>query len=260
MHVPASARPQMRTCPRCATQAAASIAECPKCQVIFDKVAWLDLTRRRARPRETGHDEHNLRRLTDAPELVVHQVKEKWEILTGLECKNQYSVLDRFGSQLYLAAEQGDGLAALLTRWFLKAARPFTMHILTPEGAPVFVLKKAFRFFFHKLEIFDANEKLLGSIEMRFSFVRRHYTVTDHTTGEVDHIVGPLFKPWTFHISRLGEEAGVITKKWSGLLAEAFSDADNFGITFPPGIDAHQKALFLGAVFLIDAAHFENND
>ena len=260
MQLPASARPRTRTCPRCATQAAASIAECPKCQVLFDKVTRLDLTRRRAIPREIAHDEHNLVRLAEAPELVVHQVKERWEILTGLECKNQYTVLDRFGSQLFLAAEQGDGIAALLTRWFLKSARPFTMHILTPEAAPVFVLKRPFRLFFHKLEVFDADERLLGSIEMRFSFVRRIYTVTDHTTGEVDQIVGPLFKPWTFHINRQGKEAGVITKKWSGLLAEAFSDADNFGITFPPGIDARQKALYLGAVFLIDTAHFENND
>jgi hypothetical protein len=34
---------------------------------------------------------------------------------------------------------------------------------------------------------------------------------------------------------------------------------DNFGITFPNGIDLSQKAVLLGAVFLIDFIHFENS-
>ena len=40
---------------------------------------------------------------------------------------------------------------------------------------------------------------------------------------------------------------------------ESFTDADNFGITFPKGIDLSQKAVLLGAVFLIDFVHFENS-
>lgn len=51
---------------------------------------------------------------------------------------------------------------------------------------------------------------------------------------------------------------GKITKKWSGLLKEGFTDADNFGVTFPNDWPNEQKALFLGAVFLIDFVHFED--
>ena len=43
-----------------------------------------------------------------------------------------------------------------------------------------------------------------------------------------------------------------------GLLKEGFSDADNFGVVFPAAWDVRVKALFLGAVFLIDFVHFEN--
>ena len=46
--------------------------------------------------------------------------------------------------------------------------------------------------------------------------------------------------------------------KWSGLTLEAFTDADKFGVTFPADWDTSVKAVFLGAVFLIDFAHFEN--
>jgi hypothetical protein len=52
-------------------------------------------------------------------------------------------------------------------------------------------------------------------------------------------------------------EIGKITKKWSGLLKETFSDADNFGIQFPRNCDVKLKAILMGALFLIDMLYFE---
>lgn len=48
-----------------------------------------------------------------------------------------------------------------------------------------------------------------------------------------------------------GTQVGKISKKWSGLLREAFTDADNFGISFPMDLDVRMKAVMLGACFLI---------
>ena len=44
---------------------------------------------------------------------------------------------------------------------------------------------------------------------------------------------------------------GQIRKQWSGIVKEMFTDADNFGITFPMDLDVNIKATLLGAVFLI---------
>ncbi|OBS73493.1 hypothetical protein A6R68_15969, partial [Neotoma lepida] len=44
---------------------------------------------------------------------------------------------------------------------------------------------------------------------------------------------------------------GKISKQWSGLVREAFTDADNFGIQFPLDLDVKMKAVMLGACFLI---------
>jgi len=44
---------------------------------------------------------------------------------------------------------------------------------------------------------------------------------------------------------------GKITKQWSGLAKEYFTDADNFGIQFPVDLDVKMKAVMLGACFLI---------
>lgn len=46
-------------------------------------------------------------------------------------------------------------------------------------------------------------------------------------------------------------EVGRISKQWSGLLKEAFTDTDNFGISFPMDLDVKMKAVLLGALFLI---------
>jgi len=44
---------------------------------------------------------------------------------------------------------------------------------------------------------------------------------------------------------------GRISKQWSGLIKEAFTDADNFGVTFPIDLDVRVKATTLAATFLI---------
>ena len=46
-------------------------------------------------------------------------------------------------------------------------------------------------------------------------------------------------------------QVGKISKQWSGFAKETFTDADNFGISFPMDLDVKMKAVLLGAVFLI---------
>ena len=48
-----------------------------------------------------------------------------------------------------------------------------------------------------------------------------------------------------------GDEVGKVTKQWSGPAKELFTDADNFGISFPIDLDVKCKLTLLAAVFLI---------
>lgn len=56
-----------------------------------------------------------------------------------------------------------------------------------------------------------------------------------------------------------GNQVGKISKQWSGLAREMFTDADHFGISFPMDLDVKMKAVMLGACFLIvsDGEAFE---
>ncbi len=196
-----------------------------------------------------------MERLSSISSLVVSQQKEWGEILTGFETKNRYAVSDVSGSRLYLAAEEA---GSTLLRWFLKALRPFTIAVLTEDGQVVLRVIRPFRFYFHRAEVVDSQGQSLGVIERRFSVLRRIYSVLDSSGEEVFQLFGPILHPWTFQIRNDEVEYGKITKKWSGLLKEGFTDADNFGVMFPAEWDVKLKALFLGAVFLIDFVHFEN--
>ena len=196
-----------------------------------------------------------MERLATADRLVIQQRKEWGEILTGFETKNKYEVSDQDGNSLYFAAEVG---GSLLLRLFLKALRPFTVMVVDPESRTIIEIRRRFRFYFHEADIVDADGQLLGRITKRFTLVRRVYTISDASGEEIFQLFGPLLKPWTFQIMQDEVEQGRITKKWSGLAKEAFTDADNFGVTFPRDWDPSVKAIFLGAVFLIDFVHFEN--
>ena len=194
-------------------------------------------------------------RLAKAAGLVIRQQKEWGEILTGFETKNRYMVSDEAGRNLYLAAEDA---GSPVIRWFLKALRPFMIAVLTEAGQEVLRVVRPFRFYFHRAEILGPQGQPLGVIERRFSILRRIYSVLDRSGTEIFQLFGPILHPWTFHIRKDGVEYGKITKRWSGLMKEGITDADNFGVVFPQDWDVRWKALFLGAVFLIDFVHFEN--
>ena len=198
-----------------------------------------------------------MERLESVDTLVVRQEKDWTEIVTGFEMRNKYNILDASGELVYLAAEWE---GSFWTRVALKSLRPFTIYIMGTDGTRVLALQRPFKFYFHKLQIMDANLNPLGMVLRRFSILRRQYSVQDNNGNEIFQLFGPILHPWTFIIRIPGREIGRITKKWSGLLKEAFTNADNFGVTFPADLDVTRKTLLLGAVFLIDFVHFEKRD
>ena len=258
MSVVTTAPPATRACPKCAYVSDIAIEECPACGVVIQKVLHAEeLAESVVEPLQTGTPSS---RLANAERLFVKQQIERLEMWTGIETANQYAVKDGTGRVVFDAAEESDSAAQLLGRLFLKAARPFTMHVSTTEGQPAYVMKRPFRFWFYEISVHDAHDRLLGTVTKQFSVLNRRYVLQPADGGETYEIFGPLFRPWTFHIRRGGQDCGVIQKRWSGLRKEMLTDADAFGIEFPKGISPDLKAVFLGAVFLIDFVHFEDNN
>jgi uncharacterized protein YxjI len=203
----------------------------------------------------------SLARFEHPRRLSVRQRKNWMEIITSFDARNKYVVYDEAGNPVFNVEEQGSGFGSLMKRIFLRNMRPFTSHVEDLAGqGNLLVLKKPFRFIFHRLDVHDAAGNHLGSIQKRWTWFRRKYTVEGPDGGEIATLYGPFFRPWTFKILLPGNEheVGMIQKKWSGLLKEAFSDADNFWVDFGSIDDPQLRAVLFAATALIDIVHFEN--
>ena len=190
--------------------------------------------------------------------LSVRQRKRWLEVLLSFEMKNAYDVYDDGEMPVLRVREEGSGFLSLLKRLFLGPVRPFTATVADlGTEAPVLSLRRPFRFFLHRLEVTAPDGQPIGTIQRRWSWLRRIYVIEDATGQVIADIFGPILRPWTFEIRVNGEVRGTIVKKWSGLLKEAFTDADNFGIDIAGLDEARLKALAFCATVLIDVVHFE---
>jgi len=192
--------------------------------------------------------------------LTVRQ-KKKWvEILLSFELTNKYDVYAGGATPTLRVEEQGGGFLGFFLRLLLSSARPFHAHVMDAASGDVLMrMHRRFRFIFHRLEVMAGGGEAIGAIERRWSWLRRIYSIRDAQGNQVLEVFGPFWKPWTFEL-RVGEQAiGTITKRWSGLGKEFFTDADNFGIEMHSIPNPLHRALAFAALVLIDVVHFEKS-
>lgn len=190
---------------------------------------------------------------------MVRQVKEWGEILLGFEARNRFQIQDDHGNALAHAAEEGRGLGAILLRNLFGRLRACKIHIYGADGREVARGEKPFRFYFHRMELYEGARRI-GAIQRRFSILHRLFSLVDDHGRELLVLKSPLFRIWTFRLLLEGEEVGRISKRWGGVLKEVFSDADSFGIEFSdPALPGDVRKLLVVAVFLVDFVCFEDN-
>jgi uncharacterized protein YxjI len=215
----------------------------------------------RSRELITGADEGAAAlavRFTPYQRLTVRQRKRWLEILLSFEMKNSYDVYDDQQMPVLRVREEGSGFLSLIKRLFLGPLRPFSATVLDlGTQASVLLLRRPFRFFFHRLEVARGDGSSLGAIQRRWAWFRRNYDIEDASGHVAATIVGPFLRPWTFQVMVDGREVGTIRKRWSGFLKEMFTDADNFGVDLVAVDDPELKARALAATVLIDVVHFE---
>lgn len=193
--------------------------------------------------------------------LKVRQKRRWLELLFSWESKNSYAVYDEDGEHTLQVKEEGSGLLNILKRLFFRTLRPFHAVVYdNPIPKPLLLLERPFRFFFHRLEVRAADGTPLGSVQRRWAWVRRIYSVEDAQGREVARLFGPILRPWTFLVQVNGEERGLIQKRWTGLTAELLTDADNFAIDIERIEDPTLKALCFASTVLIDVVHFEKTN
>lgn len=206
--------------------------------------------------------------LTLVDQLIVKQTVELLEIFTGFESSNRYVIKNSVGQKVYYAKEESNFCA----RNCCGSLRGFEMRIVDNTGRHVIHLDRPYACqscccpcCLQTMEVFSPPGCLIGSIEQNWSLIFPSFTIKNAHGDVVLRIKGPCCtsncccSDVEFDVlSSNGEvKVGKISKQWTGIVKESFTDADNFGITFPMDLDVKMKAVMLGACFLIDMMFFE---
>ncbi|GFR65808.1 phospholipid scramblase [Elysia marginata] len=188
---------------------------------------------------------------------------------TGFETNNKYEIRNSMGQRVYMAVED----TCCCTRNCCGSARPFDMKIMDNQKREVIHLSRPLRCrscwcfcCLQKLTVEAPKGQTVGYVRQAWSCCHPRYNIKNAEDETQLRIKGPCFQcnmcgDIEFEVlSKDGETfVGQITKQWSGLAKEIFTDADNFGVSFPIDLDTKTKATLLGAVFLIDFMYFEHD-
>lgn len=200
-------------------------------------------------------------------QLLVHQQVELLEAFTGFETNNKYEIKNSMGQRVYFAAED----TCCCTRNCCGNNRPFEIQIMDNQGREVIHLSSPLRcdtcWFpccLKKVEVQAPPGQVIGYIKQAWSICKPKFYLQTAEEDTVLQINGPCFTcnicgDVEFDVTSTDGETqvGRISKQWTGLVKEMFTDADNFGVAFPMDLDVKMKATMLGAVFLIDFMFFE---
>ncbi|XP_002734305.1 phospholipid scramblase 1-like [Saccoglossus kowalevskii] len=104
----------------------------------------------------------------------------------------------------------------------------------------------------------------LGGVKQTCSVIKPKFDIRNAEDDTVLKLRGPCIKcrccgdvEFDLYDKDLETVIGRVAKQWSGLGKEWFTDADQFGITFPMDLDVRMKAVMIGAVFLLDFMFYE---
>ena len=190
-------------------------------------------------------------------QLIVRQRKELAEVF-GFETRNKYEIYSNEKILLGFCAEQQRGFFGFLLRQFLGHWRSFELQFFDTQRVKVMSARHPFRWFFQELVVYDKNGELLGSLRQRFAWLRKKFDIVDEGGQVVFRMRSGFFQFWTFPFFRGDTECALVSKKWSGLLKEAFLDADNFSVEFTGELSEKEKKLVLAASVFVDLQYFEN--
>lgn len=189
--------------------------------------------------------------------LRLRQRREIAELF-GYESRNKYEICAPDGTVVLYAAEGGRSLGGMIMRQLLGHWRTFEIDVFDRTRNVVAKAVHPFRLFFQVLEVADASGRPIGRIAQRFGIFRKCFDVLAADGRVLMTVRSPFWRPWTFTFSRAGTPVAKVVKRWSGLLTELMTDADDFSIEFgDAGLTVDERTLLVAAGIFVDLQYFE---
>ncbi len=189
--------------------------------------------------------------------IGVRQRRELAELL-GFETRNKYEIHDSQGNTLGYAAEKRFGWLDFFVRQWFGHWRRFEIQIFDSNRNLQIVARHPFRWFFQRIDVATADGKSIGFLQQRFGLLTKKFDFYGYRGELLFEMRSGFFRIWSFPIFNQGRKVGMISKKWAGLLQEAFLDADTFRVEVDATTQHDHKLLILTGALFVDLLYFEN--
>ncbi|KAM7377322.1 hypothetical protein PAMA_013898 [Pampus argenteus] len=205
--------------------------------------------------------------LTQIDQILIHQILELVKAFVGFYLNIRYEIKNNLGQIIYKVQEEID----CCNRNCYGLLRSFDMTFKDDAGREVIRLIRPLRCVscwcpccLQEMEVQAPPGTTIGYVKQDWHPCLPQFSIQGANKETLMKLDGPCFAcnccgDVNFELKGKdgGKPIGRISKQWSGLLKEVFTDTDNFGIQFPLDLDVKMKAVLMGACFLIDFMFFE---
>lgn len=183
--------------------------------------------------------------------LGTLHVRQKYKLLGG----NKYVVVTPGGEEIFHAKEDAGALAVM----FQGKDRSFHVDIHDSMNQEVITLRRPYTFGPAKMDV-RVHGRLTSVVRVKPTFMKPVLNINDAHDQLLFKVKGPYSTTIEadFEIfDKSNCRIGCIRKQWGGALNEAFTDADQYLITFPEALDASHKAAILSTCLFIDFLYYD---
>jgi uncharacterized protein YxjI len=160
--------------------------------------------------------------------LFEHNVLLIDEKVNAFKFENEYKVFDKSNNQIGSINQKLTGGQKILRLLLNKAMLPFTLDIVDTNGITLAKIQRGWTFFMSKISIVDDKGNIVGFIKQKFKLFKPTFEIQSEKNEPIGKITGD-WKAWDFKIFDDKEiQIGTVSKKWGGLLKEAFTTADKY--------------------------------
>lgn len=199
--------------------------------------------------------------LTNSKALHIAQKKELLEVIVGWESPNKYSVKDEFGNKIFYVGEDSN----VCGRQCFGKVRSFRLDVRDKAGVPILMIDRSLDCDMccgllcpDEVQVSTPTGQILGYVRQNFAFFKPSFSILDANRTCHLTIEGP-FCPFScvggnvdFHVMTANEaRVGLVSKQWTNIIREWFTDCDNFYVSYPQDLHVSLKAVCMAAAFLI---------
>ena len=185
--------------------------------------------------------------------LFEHNVLLIDEKVNAFKFENEYKVFDESNNQIGSINQKLTGGQKILRLLLNKAMLPFTLDIVDTTGMTLAKIQRGWTFFMSKISIVDDKGNTVGFIKQKFKLFKPTFEIQSEKNEPIGKITGD-WKAWDFKIFDDKEiQIGTVSKKWAGLLKEAFTTADKYIVTIESNyLSKENRIAILASAITID--------